>query len=118
MLTAARRRGIGIASWFALMVMTGVWLWDAGASIALWAWLILLVPFVALLPGLLKPTRNAFLLALLATIGYASLGLMDVIANPGSFGTAAALSIVALAAFFLLIPGVRTMPAPPKPDEP
>lgn len=109
---------IGIASWLALMAMTTFWLWDARQSVHVIAWLILLAPFVMLLPGLRAPTRNAFLLALLGTVGYASLGLMDAIANPDSFATASALAVVSLAAFFLLIPAIRTMPAPPKPDEP
>lgn len=115
---AHKRRLVGISAWLALMAMTIFWLWDARLSVHPIAWVILLAPFVMLLPGLRAPTRNAFLLALLATVGYASLGLMDAIANPQSFVTASALAVVSLAAFFLLIPAIRTMPAPPRPDEP
>ena len=111
---AIGRRRIGIGAWLALAVVTAYWL-AAGLSGPHWSiWLIVMVPFPLLMPGLVKPTRNAFLLALLATVGYAMLGVMDAIANPGALVEASVLALVSLAAFFLLIPAVRTMPAPPR----
>ncbi|MEM9173135.1 MAG: hypothetical protein AAGA84_10560 [Pseudomonadota bacterium] len=115
MLSDARtRRRIGVASWIALSLVTLYWLIAAAESVHWLGWLALLVPFVLLLPGLIRPTRNAFLLALLGTVGYASVGLMDAIANPESIIAASVLAIASLACFFLLIPAVRTLPAPPK----
>ena len=43
---------------------------------------------------------------------------MDAIANPDNRTVAAALAMASLVVFFLLIPAVRTLPAPPRdPDE-
>ena len=113
-LTAAQRRGIGLGAWLALGLVTAGWLWQARASLAWWAWPVVLAPFVALLPGLLAPSRNAWLLALLATIGYATVGVMDVIANPNAELLAPVLAGMSLAAFFAIIPAARTLPAPPR----
>ncbi|MEL6199248.1 MAG: hypothetical protein AAFR09_03465 [Pseudomonadota bacterium] len=116
--TLAARRRLGLGGWFLLALVTLIWLWQARGSLAWWAWPVVLAPFVALMPGLLTPTRNAWLLALLATIGYASVGFMDAIANPGAAGFAYVLAGVSLAAFFAIIPAVRTLPAPPRDDAP
>lgn len=115
---APGRRRIGVGAWLALAAVTVYWLVAALASPHWSVWLIVMVPYPALLPGLLKPTRNAFLLALLATVGYAMLGIMDAIANPAGLVAASVLAVASLMAFFLLIPAVRTLPAPPRSDEP
>ena len=116
MRTLVGRRQIGLAAWFGLALATTLWLWDAGASVHWSIWPVLLAPFLLLLPGMLKPSRNTWLLALLASIGYATTGLMDAIANPNSLSAAAILAVVALAAFFLLIPAIRTIPSA-QPDQ-
>ncbi|MEN7341592.1 MAG: hypothetical protein AAAFM81_01570 [Pseudomonadota bacterium] len=113
--TANGRRLIGLYAWFILCAATLFWLWDARASLHPLIWALLLAPFAALLPGLLAPTRNSWLLALLATVGYASIGFMDAIANPDSITAASVLAAGSLIAFFLMIPAIRTMPSPPKP---
>ncbi|MEM8548730.1 MAG: hypothetical protein AAGF46_11295 [Pseudomonadota bacterium] len=116
--TESARRRLGVGVWVALALMTIGWLATSGRTVPALGWVAVLAPFALLLPGLLAPTRNAFLLALLATIGYATLGLMDAIANPGNRALAAALAIASLITFFLLIPAVRTLPGPPRdPDE-
>jgi hypothetical protein len=115
---AIGRRRIGIGAWLSLSVVTAYWL-IAGLSAPHWLiWLVVMLPFPLLMPGLAKPARNAFLLALLATVGYAMLGVMDAIANPDALVEASVLALASLAAFFLLIPAVRTLPAPPRRDEP
>ncbi|MEL7024450.1 MAG: hypothetical protein AAGL69_11950 [Pseudomonadota bacterium] len=111
MKTLAGRRRIGLIAWAGLAGATLVWLWDAGSSVHWLIWPALLAPFGLLLPGMLRPSRNTWLLALLASIGYATTGLMDAIANPGSLTAAAALAVVALTTFFLLIPAIRTLPS-------
>ena len=116
-LTAQRRRGIGVSAWLALAAVTVGWLWLARASLTWWAWPVVLAPFAALLPGMLRPSRNAWLLALLATIGYATVGFMDVIANPDAGALAPVLAAASLATFFLIIPAVRTLPSPPRDDD-
>lgn len=113
-MNASRRRGIGLFAWLALGALAGYWLWDARTSLHWLVWPVMLSPIVALLPGMLGRSRNQWLLALLATIGYALTGLMDAIANPESLLAAAVLAIGALAAFFLLIPGIRTLPSAPR----
>ncbi|MFK8051961.1 MAG: hypothetical protein AB8F65_03225 [Woeseiaceae bacterium] len=112
---AKSRRNAGIAAWLLLAAMTLFWLWDARASLHPAIWFILLVPFLALLPGMHAASRNSWLLALLAAVGYATVGMMDAIANPQSIGAAATLAGVSIAVFFVLIPAIRTMPSPPKP---
>ena len=113
--TANGRRRIGLFAWFILAAATVYWLWDARASLHFLIWVLLLAPFGALLPGMLSPARNSWLLALLATVGYASVGFMDAIANPASITAASVLAAASLIAFFLMIPAIRTMPSPPKP---
>lgn len=115
--TAAERRGIGLAVWFVLAAITIGWLWQARGSLTWWAWPVVLAPFAALVPGMRRPSRNAWLLALLATIGYATVGFMDVIANPNAGMLARVLAGASLVAFFAIIPAVRTMPAPPRDDD-
>ena len=117
-LTGTARRRIGLAAWSGLALVTAGWLWEARASLAWWAWPVVLAPFPALLPGMLAPSRNAWLLALLATIGYATAGFMDAIANPNAALLAYLLSGMSLAAFFAIIPATRTLPAPPRDDDP
>ncbi|MEM7612536.1 MAG: hypothetical protein AAF270_12700 [Pseudomonadota bacterium] len=115
--TGIQRRRIGLVAWGALAMTTAIWLWDARATLHIAAWPILLAPFPLLVRGLLEPSRNAWLLALLATVGYATLGVMDAIANPASLVLAATLAAMSLIAFFGLIPAIRTMPAPPRPPD-
>lgn len=117
MKTISGRRRTGLTAWLTLAAVTIYWLWDAGGSVHWSSWPILLLPFALVIPGLLKPSRNVWLLTLLATIGYATVGLMDAIANPSSLAPAAALAIAALGAFFLVIPAIRTVPSEPIPDE-
>lgn len=116
--TVQARRRIGLVGWLALAAVTLAWLWQARGSLPWWAWPVVLAPFAALLPGLLRPSRNAWLLALLATIGYASMGFMDAIANPGAAQFAYGLAGMSLVSFFSIIPAVRTLPAPPRDDSP
>ena len=116
--TISGRRRTGLTAWLTLAAVTVYWLWDASGSVHWSTWPILLTPFLLVLPGLLKPSRNVWLLTLLATIGYATVGLMDAIANPSSLAPAAALAIAALGAFFLLIPAIRTIPSEPVADDP
>ena len=111
---ARQRRAVGLGAWLLLALVTAGWLWQARASVAWWAWPVVLAPFAALLPGMLSPSRNAWLLALLATIGYATVGVMDVIANPNAELLAPVLAGMSLVAFFLIIPAARTLPAPPR----
>ncbi|MEM7763712.1 MAG: hypothetical protein AAF290_06495 [Pseudomonadota bacterium] len=113
--SAEGRRLIGIGGWLALALCTLYWLWDARGSLHPLVWVVLLAPFLALLPGMRAARRNSWLLALLAAVGYATVGMMDAIANPGSITAAALLAGVAIVTFFVLIPAIRTMPAPPKP---
>ena len=112
--SAAGRRRLGLIGWLLLAGVTVTWLVGAHASLSWWAWPVILVPFAALLPGMLRPARNAWLLALLATIGYATVGFMDAIANPNASLQAPVLAAASLITFFMIIPAVRTMPAPPK----
>lgn len=113
--TIQGRRRIGLLAWAVLALVTLYWLWDARASLHIAACIVLLAPFAALLPGMLKGSRNAWLLALLAAVGYATTGMMDAIANPQALTAAAVLAGVSIAVFFALIPAIRTFPAPPKP---
>lgn len=115
--TATQRRRIGLVAWTALAATTLLWLWDARTTLNLLVWPLLMAPFVLVVPGLLKPSRNAWLLALLATVGYATIGVMDAIANPDSLAVAALLAAMSLIGFFALIPAIRTMPAPPRPPD-
>lgn len=113
--SATSRIKLGLGGWTLLGLTTLFWLWDARQSLHPAIWLILLLPFFALLPGMNARSRNAWLLALLAAVGYATVGTMDAIANPASITAAAILSGASILVFFLLIPAIRTMPAPPKP---
>ena len=112
-MNAATRRIIGLAAWIGLGVATVVWVLGATQSVhwSIWA---VLSPWPLLLPGLLKPSRNAWLLALLVTIGFVALGVMDAVANPDSFAPAAVMGGTAMLAFFLLLPAIRTLPETPR----
>lgn len=115
--TASGRRRIGIVAWAIMALMTLAWLWDARASLHVLVWPALIAPFVLLLPGMLRGSRNAWLLALLAAVGYATVGMMDAIANPQSLVMASLLAGISILVFFALIPAIRTMPAPPRREE-
>ena len=109
------RRKLGILAWGALALTTLVWLITVNRTFPVLAWLAVLLPFAALAPGLLRYRRNSWLLALLATIGYAVIGLMDVIANAQILWPSATLAMTSLAVFFMLIPAIRTIA--PEPSE-
>lgn len=115
--TGKGRRRIGIAAWTVMALMTVAWMWDARSSLHLLMWPLLIAPFGLLLPGMLRASRNAWLLALLAAVGYATIGMMDAIANPQSLVMAALLAGISILVFFALIPAIRTMPAPPRREE-
>lgn len=117
MTPGVRRRQIGVYAWLGLAACTALWLYDARASVIWLTWLMLLLPFLTLLPGLRGAHRNSWLLALLFCVGYTTIGIMDMIANPDSNRIATVLAGAGIVTFFLLIPAIRTMPAPPRPSD-
>ncbi len=116
--TGKGRRRVGIVAWAILGGMTLAWMIDASDSLHVLSWPLLLAPFLMLLNGMLQASRNSWLLALLAAVGYATIGMMDAIANPESLIMASLLAGVSILVFFALIPAIRTMPAPPRVEEP
>lgn len=72
-----------------------------------WAWIATALPVGLTTPFMLLRRPDSFLLALLASAGYAGFGLTESIANPPARLLAATVAAVALLAFFLLVPVVR-----------
>jgi uncharacterized membrane protein len=104
--TAQRARLAVIALLAALAAGVLAWQRDSLASGSFLA-LLWIAPLLVPLPGLLRGTRYTYAWSTLLMTGYVALGLTEVIANPGSRAAAAAIVLVAFAAFVAMVVYLR-----------
>lgn len=72
----------------------------------------LVLPWLALAPGLFAPRRRSYQAAAILTAPYLAYGLMEVLANPGARAYAGASVLVAFALFVALVHALRASPWP------
>lgn len=95
------------SAWIVLGLVVFLWLALHRNRDSLLLWLALLLPIAALIPGQLFGWRQAFALPMLASIVYAVIGIMELIADTTVRWPSALLTAAAFLTFFLTIPATR-----------
>lgn len=100
-------RRLAVCGWLSLGAAIVNWLWLRHEASGPLLWAAMLVPILALLPGMMFDWRHAYALPMLASVVYEVVGLMELISSAADRGPAVILTGAALFAFFAAIPATR-----------
>lgn len=98
---------LALIGWGLLGAGLAVWLLGRGAGGTAWLWTLCFVPWVAFAAAMYRRVRHGFAYALLGTIGYAVVTVMELVSLPVDQWPAGVAAAAALTAFFMLIPATR-----------
>jgi len=100
-------RNLAATAWLALGLSILIWLSLHRAAGSALLWIAMLAPIVAMLPGMYRGWPHAFALPMLASIVYAVIGMMELVASVSVRWPSALLTATAFIAFFSTIPATR-----------
>ncbi len=98
---------LALIGWGLLGAGLAVWLLGRGAGSTAWLWACCFVPWAALAAAMYRPVRHGFAYAVLGTVGYVIVTVMELVSLPVRQWPAGVAAAAALTAFFMLIPATR-----------